>query len=69
MSRVLVLNSHASTLVSKVFSFPGSINEVLMGIANFKEAGEAKENYDIRRIFDNTYVLFLILGYISDEVV
>jgi len=23
-------------------------------VANFKEAGEAKENYDLRTIFDNT---------------
>jgi hypothetical protein len=23
-------------------------------LANFKEAGEAKENYDLRKIFDNT---------------
>lgn len=27
---------------------------VLTLLANFKEAGEAKENYDIRKIFDNT---------------
>lgn len=25
--------------------------------ANFKEAGEAKENYDLRKIFDNTSVV------------
>jgi len=52
-SKVWVPNFHALTLVYKV-SIPAVVLGLSNRLANFKEAGEAKENYDLRTIFDNT---------------
>jgi hypothetical protein len=55
--KALALSSHALIRVSKVRPHHQSgIWRLLSGLveANFKEAGEAKENYDLRTIFDNT---------------
>jgi hypothetical protein len=37
-------------------------------VANFKEAGEAKENYDLRTIFDNTSVVFFVVMIATDRL-